>query len=314
MSDLPPNHNKPWSPEDEKQLSWDWGTYPLSKLAEQFGRTPMAVWRKADAMGLGRANRGHMTVSAFARYTGFTPEKIRKSARALRLNLRRGLASEPGAKRDRTRDIVIDDEQQEKLIEFMMAHPFVFANEGPDAKLTRQGVWGIGKKPPACLRCQKTTKPHFAKGYCRACYNKIHYPRKYQPTGNPKNARYFDHPVLTAEQVVAIREERFKLGTSYRKLAVKYGVSNPTIMRIVKGIDWKNVGGPIFPYTNNNVYRGNDEHGERREGDRREADDPHAEEAPQELAQDALGQAAGSRPPPRSEGGGEGAGGGDREG
>jgi hypothetical protein len=307
----PANHNKPWTPEDEQRLSWDWGAHPLSSLAERFGRTPMAIWRKADAMGLGRANRGHMTVSAFARYTGFTPAKIRKSAKALRINLRRGLASEPGAERDRTRDIMVDDEQQEKLIEFMMAHPFVFANEGPGAKMTRQGVWGIGKKPAACLRCQKTSKPHFARGYCKSCYTKINQPRKYKPTGNPRGGSYFENPVLNEEKVIAIREERFREGTSYRKLAEKYGVANPTIMRVVKGIDWKHVGGPVYPYTANNVQREDlHEHGTGGEGDRREAGSPHAEEAPQELAQDALERAGDPGPPELAEGRGEGAGGG----
>lgn len=251
---MPDRHHLPWSEEDEKRLSWDWGTIPLTKLAVQFKRTPMAVWRKADAMGLGRANRGGMSLTEFARYSGFSPEKIKKSARALGINLHRGLASEPGAKRDRVRDFVINDDQHEPLIEFMMKFPFVFANEGPDARMTRAGVWGIGKKPPQCLRCGRSDKPHYCKGYCKSCYNKVKTRGKYKPSGNPVQ-RYFDKPILSDEQVEAIRWERYREHTSQTKLAKKYGVSNTSIWRIIRGIDRKRAGGPIEPYTHDNVHR-----------------------------------------------------------
>lgn len=192
---MPLKHKTRWSPEDKKKLEWLWGEETLTVIATQLGRTPMAVWRQADSMGLGRANRGNMSLNAFAKHTGFAPAKIRKSARTMRMNLHRGLASEPGAKRDRTRDIIIDLEQQEKLLEFMLKHPFVFKNEGPDARMTRAGVWGIGRKPSACRRCSSTTKAHFSKGYCKPCYNTLYRQRKRKMDNDPitlfRNEFYF---------------------------------------------------------------------------------------------------------------------------
>jgi hypothetical protein len=232
-----------WTEEEVKLLQWGWGEIPLHKLAERLGRTPVAVWRKAYAEGLGNANRGNTSLQAFARYTGFSPAKIKKSARILKIKFYRGLASEPG-KKDRIRDYVIDEDHHEALINFMINTPFVFQNEGPNATRTRRGVWGIGQKPPQCLRCNRIDKPHFSKGYCKSCYNRKYAAGRYQATGNPQSTQYFTTPVLTETMVAEIREKHAQ-GASLRVLGKAYGVSSPTILRVVTGESWKHAPGPI---------------------------------------------------------------------
>jgi transcriptional regulator with XRE-family HTH domain len=49
---------------------------------------------------------------------------------------------------------------------------------------------------------------------------------------------------LTAEQVVELRE-RYAGGEPTGRLEVAFGVSAATISRVVNGVSWKNVGGPI---------------------------------------------------------------------
>lgn len=169
-------HKKPWTDLERKWLSWNWGTIPLSRLATSLKRTPEGVSREARRLNLGRAKRGTMSLIEFARYSGFQPAKIKKSAKILRLNLWHGLGSVPDKRRgDRIRDFSITDDQQDLLLEFMQEHSFVFANEGPSALRTRRGVWGIGKKPTECQRCGRSDKPHYAKGRCKYCYNVVKY-------------------------------------------------------------------------------------------------------------------------------------------
>ncbi len=51
--------------------------------------------------------------------------------------------------------------------------------------------------------------------------------------------------IITEEEVIEIRKEREEKGTSYRKLAKKYGFKNHgPVMRICKGESWKHVKPP----------------------------------------------------------------------
>jgi len=227
-AELPANHGKPWSEEDEKKLSWDWGTIPLTQLAARFKRSGYAVFRKAIDMGLGRAKRGTMSVNAFSKYSGFSVFKIMKAARALDLNLWRGLSSEPG--RDRVRDYDVKDFQQEALIKYMMDNPWI---PSPGSSMSKQGEWGTGRKPAACLRCNRSDKPHFSKGKCRGCYNAQYKVRS--------GVRFSD---LTTEKVVAMREA-YASGVTQPKLALQYSVSKSTVSKIIRGEYWAKAGGPI---------------------------------------------------------------------
>ncbi|HSH05273.1 MAG TPA: hypothetical protein VLL52_22350, partial [Anaerolineae bacterium] len=50
---------------------------------------------------------------------------------------------------------------------------------------------------------------------------------------------------LTAEEVVAIRERYAAGGIRYKELSKQYGVNIAMIGNIVRGVAWRNVGGPI---------------------------------------------------------------------
>lgn len=59
--------------------------------------------------------------------------------------------------------------------------------------------------------------------------------------GRPQRSRR-----LTAEQVIALREER-AAGCGLRELGLQYGVSQTTALLIVRGERYRDIGGPLQP-------------------------------------------------------------------
>lgn len=62
--------------------------------------------------------------------------------------------------------------QKEKIIAFLRDKPDGVRLLAPTGKVTPTRAWGIGKKPPACLGCGTTERPHRAGGRCMSCYQK----------------------------------------------------------------------------------------------------------------------------------------------
>lgn len=60
---------------------------------------------------------------------------------------------------------------------------------------------------------------------------------------------------LTEEIVKAIRADYKRGGVSQRELAVKYGISQPTVSHVVTGYVWGHVKGAVEPLTDHTVGR-----------------------------------------------------------
>lgn len=163
---------KAWSDLETDKLSFWWGVFSIQTIAKRLGRTPAGVSEKARKMKLGAFAKDTISMREFVRLSGYEDSRIRASAEALGIKLGRigvGNPKRPKAKRA----YGITEEQQEQLLAHFAEHPGIFYPNKPGSGKTTQGVWGIGRKPPACLRCNKNERPHYSKGYCEPCYQQV---------------------------------------------------------------------------------------------------------------------------------------------
>lgn len=252
-TNAPERHRKAWTEKEENHLHFYWGVRSPERLAQDLERTPWAVVQHAIKLKLGPFSRGTMSLRELEHFSGFSITKIKQALGKLNIKVPRARRSDPSFRR--TREYAIDDETAEKVIQYMIDNPLIYADKKGSTRTTR-GAWGVGTKPAACNRCARTDKPHYAKGYCQGCYRVVFDMKdKYVPSGNEPGKKYWEKPVLSTEKVEELRWLRFKENTSYSELSRRYGVSRTSIERICKGVDWKKAGGPIEPYTRNNVHR-----------------------------------------------------------
>jgi hypothetical protein len=63
-------------------------------------------------------------------------------------------------------------DQEGRIIAYLREHGRgkIFSHRGVRSP---RGMWGVGRKPDACLTCKRTDKPHYAKGHCKPCYNRL---------------------------------------------------------------------------------------------------------------------------------------------
>lgn len=168
---MPNRHRRVWTKNEDHELQFYWGERSLTWLAEHFQRTEWGVSQHARALGLGPASRGTDSVSMreLERRSGFSVPKILQAAEALKLRLWRIETSDP-AHRSPKRAYAINEDQVERLIEYMLANPLIYSN-APNAQRTTKGLWGVGKKPLVCASCGRNDRPHCAKDKCKICYN-----------------------------------------------------------------------------------------------------------------------------------------------
>jgi hypothetical protein len=160
-----------WSRRDEDRLTFLWGTQDIVRIAETLGRTPAALTRRARELGLNKF-RGLRSMRQLVRTSGYNIPSIMTAAEVLGITFqrRRRTEIEQGA---RTRTFAITEEQEEAILRYLGSRPDgqrLFKTR--DRQRTQRGVWGIGIKPPACLGCNRTDRPHCAKGECKVCYNR----------------------------------------------------------------------------------------------------------------------------------------------
>lgn len=170
---LPEQHRRPWSDTDKDKLTFWWGTFKLPTLATRLNRTQWAVAQMARQLKLGPFSRGEgISMREFERISGYSSSKIEAAAKALDIKLKRIERSDPIRRRPLARFVITDD-QQDALLQHMLAHENYYMNLPGSGKTTR-GVWGIGKKPSACQRCGRNDRPHFSNGYCKPCQVFVH--------------------------------------------------------------------------------------------------------------------------------------------
>lgn len=175
---------KVWTELETDKLIFWWGTFSLTVIAKRLGRTRYAVSEKARTMKLGPFSQETVSMREFVRLSGYDDSRVFASAEALGIKLKRIEVGKPGAPRPK-RAWGITPEQQEKLLAHFAEHPGIFYPNKPGSGKTTQGVWGIGRKPPACLRCQKTDDPHYSKGLCEKCYQRTLRGKKLSMTTAP---------------------------------------------------------------------------------------------------------------------------------
>lgn len=160
-----------WTAEQVELLTALWGTTSLDHISRTLKRTQHSISRKARALDLGLTLQDRLTLRAFAKKCGYTIPKIKKAARLLNIELRHAPRSEPSRKGrvKWARHFALNVLEQDAIIKLLLEKPVLFENLKGSGK-TQAGVWGVGKKPPACLRCNTTERKHKAAGYCVTCH------------------------------------------------------------------------------------------------------------------------------------------------
>jgi len=175
---------KAWSDVEVDKLSFWWGVFSIQTIAKRLGRTPAGVSEKARKTKLGAFAQDTISMREFVRLSGYEDSRILASAEAIGIKLQRigvGNPKRPKAKRA----YAITEEQQEKLLAHFAEHPNTFYPNKPGSGKTTQGVWGIGRKPPQCLDCKRNDRPHYSKGLCDGCYQKVMRSNRKKNMNNP---------------------------------------------------------------------------------------------------------------------------------
>lgn len=159
-----------WTNDEKELLSTQWGSVPPQTLATTMGRSRRAIADMARKLGLPplREAQGSTSVAALARHIGCGTRTVLLAAESLRMRLRRGKKTTGRGDGQR---YAITEKQQERLIEYIVSRPAVFADKKGSARTTA-GRWGVGMKPDACVRCNRNTVPHERRGLCSTCARK----------------------------------------------------------------------------------------------------------------------------------------------
>lgn len=249
---IPDRHRKDWTTEEDDKLTMWWGLWTLTKISQKLARTPWGVSCRARHLGLGSPARSTWSIRSVAKYSGFSEEKINHAIEKLGISVHRAKTGNPRGPRDRWSRAALDDETVDTVIDYMLKNAYIWT-DAPGMARSTKGAWGVGKKPPQCVKCGRSDRPHMARGECRACYMGK-FRREAPPSPNKTGRAIFTNPVLTAEKVVQIRQRRYE-GATLDSLAAEFRVTRQAISQIVKGFTWKHAGGPIYPYTYANVER-----------------------------------------------------------
>lgn len=157
--------NKPWTPEDDRQLTFLWGVLDIAAISQRLGRSVRGCGARAEKLKLGRTARGFETLEAFCQRTGYYRTTVYAAARRIGRRIpyaARSHLSKQAGNFGRTR--VVDDELATLLIE---------ALNNPPEPVYKMAEWGAGSLPEACLECAETSRKHVAKGLCRRCYSRV---------------------------------------------------------------------------------------------------------------------------------------------
>jgi hypothetical protein len=160
-----------WTAADNQTLAQLWGRKSIDAIAKELGRSVCAIQARAIRLRLGPASRGLMTMKEFMEQTGYCRRRVLNAAVRLNIRFRRLFRTSARKRKKNTpRRIIISTEQQVRLLEFLAKVPDgekLFSGKGT---MSPAAEWGTGRKPPACLGCQSTNKPHCARGRCASCY------------------------------------------------------------------------------------------------------------------------------------------------
>ena len=157
-----------WRPSEDRLLVACWGDEDIEHLARRLRRTARAVSARALLLRLGPPSRETKTVDAIVRESGYSHSRIFGAVVRLGIVLERARRQDP-RQPERVDRWAVTDEQERSILSFLAGVPDgrrLYTNRG---QRTQAGVWGVGRKPAACLGCGTTERPHRANGRCRAC-------------------------------------------------------------------------------------------------------------------------------------------------
>ncbi|HHH30979.1 MAG TPA: hypothetical protein ENK57_21905 [Polyangiaceae bacterium] len=146
-----------WTLEDQRVLIEHWPKKSIRELAAILGRTEEAVRRRVRTI-----ESSHLNVRAYARKVGFSRVAVMNAIRELGFVVRpRRVTYERRGRRQARKWGALTPYQQEKLTAYLLA----------DRPLRPPPTeWGKAGRPPACVDCETTTRPHYAHDRCRRCY------------------------------------------------------------------------------------------------------------------------------------------------
>lgn len=169
--------HRAWTDREKLWLQWLWGSGSLTEIAKKLGRTPAAVRYQAKRLRLGPMKRGTYSLVQVARMTGYDRDRIVTAARRAGIHLpRQPRTRNPNARSKPTyykrRHYAIPYETVERLIEELRKYP-----DGSRLWRHHERDWGGrfrdgSPKPEQCLGCKDTERPHYKRGYCRACFER----------------------------------------------------------------------------------------------------------------------------------------------
>jgi len=121
-------HGCRWTEEEDHYLWKHWGVRSLEVMGRELGRSGRALYERARDLDL-RIEREDMSLSAFAKYSGFDRSKVRNACTVLGLKLRRGTrarkwkksASRKASGSSRTTNrLFVPIDIQEELLAFLL--------------------------------------------------------------------------------------------------------------------------------------------------------------------------------------------------
>ena len=149
--------------EDNKLFEYANSSLILSKLP---GRSLESVRKRARKFGF-FLFQGTWTLQRICRETGYNWKQVQRAKEAL--NQKWHKESRNGRSR-----FIIDEEQVEKLTQYLKEEPTPFLKRARDGSMVPRRHWA--QRFDHCVRCatqgNKTTQQHRGRGLCLLCYRK----------------------------------------------------------------------------------------------------------------------------------------------
>jgi hypothetical protein len=162
------NAHRPWSKDDDITLVSMWAEFHIETISAKLGRSLHSVRDRTLELHLGGAQTRYLSIDAAAKETGYNRTTIIKVAAHLGLPLHPLPRTTPKGHLSKEVRRVIEREQLEKICEFLREE-LVGRNKWRPVK---NGRWGEGSKPAACLDCSRDDRRHAARGLCITCYER----------------------------------------------------------------------------------------------------------------------------------------------
>lgn len=181
--DLSRAHRAPWTAEDDRTLARVW-KYGAEAAAARLGRTVVAVGWRAKKLGLGLPASGLMSLRAAARRSGYSYAVVQRIA--VDLGLEVAYAPTRCRSQDGRSTWALTPAQVELVMDAVRSRVDRSYRDHPGDARSTKGKWGVGRKPPHCHRCQRSDRPHRAKGFCGPCVHVLR--RRGVPLDGPYKA------------------------------------------------------------------------------------------------------------------------------